>query len=207
MTDVLILCTANVCRSVLAQALLASRLAVLEPAARVRSAGLLPGGEPPLPEVIRELRGRGLDVAAHRSRQVGADDLAGADLVLTATREQLRHAVVTLPRAWPRSFTIKELVRRGDRVGPRTAGQPLADWLALAHQGRDRAALMGASPEDDIADPAGGPPRAYAATAGQLDVLCDRLARLAWAAASPATRPRDPPRPPGLRPGNPPRTA
>src|SRR5579875_268444 len=174
MTDVLILCTANVCRSVLAQALLASRLAVLEPAARVRSAGLLPGGEPPLPEV---------------------------------TREQLRHAVVTLPRAWPRSFTIKELVRRGDRVGPRTAGQPLADWLALAHQGRDRAALMGASPEDDIADPAGGPPRAYAATAGQLDVLCDRLARLAWAAASPATRPRDPPRPPGLRPGNPPRTA
>ena len=43
-----------------------------------------------------------------------------------------------------------------------------------------RAALLGDSPADDVADPIGGPLRAYADTASQLDGLIGRLAALCW---------------------------
>ena len=75
------------------------------------------------------MAGHGLDVAGHLSRQVTADDLARASLVLAMAREHLRQAVVIAPDAWPRAFTIRELVRRGAQVGRRTAGGAL-DELA-----------------------------------------------------------------------------
>jgi len=180
MTDVLVLCTANVCRSVMVEALLAHRLAAADASASVRSAGMLDAGEPPAPEVVRALAAWGLDVRAHRSRRTSEDDLAAADLVLTMAREQLRYAVVTAPQVWPRAFTLKELLRRGQLAGPRPPGQQLADWLALAHAGRSRSDLLGDCPADDVADPIGGPPEAYLATAAQLDHLLGQLAELAW---------------------------
>jgi protein-tyrosine phosphatase len=180
MTDILVLCTANVCRSVIAAALLARRLDTAGASASVRSAGILSAGDPPAPEVVSALASHGLDVSAHRSRRIGADGLARADLVLTMTREQLRHAVVTAPRVWPRAFTLKELVRRGHLAGPRPPGQPLADWLALARDDRDRSGLLGDSPADDVTDPIGGPPQAYIATVAQLDHLLGQLVDLAW---------------------------
>jgi len=180
MTDILVLCTANVCRSVMAQALLAQRLAAAGANASVRSAGMLGVGEPPAPNVVSALAARRLDVSAHRSRRTSEDDLAAADLVLTMAREQLRYAVVTAPPVWPRAFTLKELVRRGQLAGPRPPGLPIPDWLALAHHGRDRSALLGDCPADDVADPIGGPPEAYIATAVQLDLLIGQLVDLAW---------------------------
>ncbi len=180
MTDVLVLCTANVCRSVMAEALLAYRLGAADASASVRSAGMLDAGELPAPEVIRALAAWGLDVGAHRSRRTSENDLAGADLVLAMAREQLRYAVVTAPQVWPRAFTLKELIRRGQLTGPRPPSQPLADWLAMAHADRHRSDLLGDCPADDIADPIGGPPEAYLATALQLDHLLGQLAELAW---------------------------
>ena len=180
MTDILVLCTANVCRSVMAEALLAHRLVTAGASASVRSAGMLDVGEPPAPEVIRALASRGLDVSAYRSRRTCEDDLTRADLVLTVAREQLRYAVVTAPQVWPRAFTLKELLRRGQLVGPRPPGQQLADWLALAHADRHRSGLLGDCPADDVADPIGGPPEAYLATALQLDHLLGQLVELAW---------------------------
>ena len=48
----------------------------------------------------------------------------------------MRHAVVTAPAAWPRPFTLRELVRRGAVIGPQPPGESLAGWLARAHDGR-----------------------------------------------------------------------
>ena len=42
-------------------------------------------------------------------------------------------------------------------------------------RGRQRAALLGDSPDDDIADPIGGPPHGYAETAAILSQLLNRL--------------------------------
>ena len=177
---VLVLCTANVCRSPAAAALLRRRLAGARPAVPVSSAGLLPGGSPALPEMRAVMDGYGADLAGHVSRTVAAPDLAGAALVIAMAREHLRHAVVLAPECWPVAFTLKELLRRGERAGPRRPGETVPGWLARVHEGREKRALLGASPEDDVPDPAGGPPEGYAATAGLLDRLTARLAGLCW---------------------------
>jgi protein-tyrosine phosphatase len=175
MMDILLLCTANRCRSVMAEALLARALAASGTPGSVCSAGLLRDGDPPPPEVISTMAARGLDVAAHRSTVLRLGDLAGAALVLGMARDHIRHVVVGDPAAWPRTFTLKELVRRGQENGPGVPGGSLADWLARIHEGRDRLALLGDSPDDDVPDPIGGPPWAYAATAAELDDLVSRL--------------------------------
>jgi protein-tyrosine phosphatase len=182
---VLILCTANVCRSAMAAPLLARRLVALGVTTPVRSAGMIGGGDPPHPEVVSVMASYGIEITSHRSRIVCAADLAPASLVLTMTRDHLRHAAITEPGAWPRAFTLKELIRRGEQVGPRPPGEPFSGWLSRAHAGRARTSLLGDSPDDDVADPAGGPLRGYADTAGLLDRLVARLAELGWAHAGP----------------------
>ena len=179
-TEILVLCTANQCRSVLAESLLRHRLTAAGVSASVRSAGMMPDTGPPPAEVLSALAGYGLDPVAHRGRGLSQGDLASADLVLAMAREHLRYAVVAMPDVWPRAFTLKELVRRGQKIGPRLAGEPLAGWLGRAHHGRDRAALLGESPDDDVADPTGNAPQHYIAIAAQLDHLLGRLVELAW---------------------------
>lgn len=189
-TAVLVLCSANQCRSPMAEALLARRLAPSallsgKAAVAVRSAGLLDEGllregEPAPPEAVAALAGYGLDISGHRSRRATQAELNQADLVLGMTRAHVRHVVVMAPETWPRAFTLKELLRRGEATGPRGPGEPLAEWLARIHEGRERAALLGDSPADDVADPVGGPPQAYADTAALLDALMGRLAGLCW---------------------------
>ena len=169
----------------MAAALLARRLAVHGVTVPVRSAGMIGGGDPPHPEVVSIMAWYGIEIASHRSRIVRAPDLARASLVLAMAREHLRYAVITEPEAWPRAFTLKELVRRGEQIGPRLPGEPFADWLSRTHVGRERVSLLGASTADDVADPAGRPLRAYADTASLLDRLVTRLAELGWAHGEP----------------------
>lgn len=164
----------------MAEALLTDRLAALGSAATVHSGGMLGDGEPPRPEAITVMAGYGLDIASHRSRRVTAQDLETADLTLAMARENLRHAVVTAPAVWPRAFTLRELVRRGGAAGQRGSEESLGAWLARVHHGRERAALLGDSPTDDVADPTGGPPDGYAETAAILSGLLDQLVGLCW---------------------------
>ncbi len=119
-------------------------------------------------------------MSAHRSQSMTAELLRGADLVIAMAREHLREAVVLVPQAWPRTFTLKELVRRGEQVGPRQPGESLEDWLGKVHAGRSTADLMGSSRDDDIADPIGQPRAAYERMVAELDDLLERLVRLLW---------------------------
>jgi protein-tyrosine phosphatase len=182
---IVVLCTANVCRSPMAAALLARRLAALGVTVPVRSAGMISVGDRPHPEVISVMASYRIQIVSHRSRIVCAADLASASLVLAMARDNLRYAAITEPRAWPRAFTLKELVRRGEQIGPRPPGEPLSGWLSRVHAGRERASLLGDSLDDDVADPAGGPLRAYSDTAALLDHLVTRLTGLGWANAGP----------------------
>jgi protein-tyrosine-phosphatase len=147
---------------------------------------MLGDGAPPDPAAISVMASYGVDIAAHRSHLARSGDLAEAGLVLVMARENLRYAVVTEPAAWPHAFTLKELVRRGERIGPRAPGEPFPAWMARAHDGRTRASLLGGSAGDDVPDPSGGPLKAYADTAARLDGLMARLAELGWAHADPS---------------------
>ena len=164
----------------MAEAFLRHRLDEIGAAARVHSAGLLDAGRPASADGVHVLEALGLDTSGHRSRRMTAEMVARADLVLCMAREHLREAVLLVPDAWPRSFTLKELVRRGDETGPRAPGQPFDEWLAKLHAGRNRAELVGRSPDDDVADPIGGGRRAHERTATELTELIDRLVELGW---------------------------
>lgn len=174
----------------MAEALLRQRLAAAGVAAQVRSAGLLESGNPASASGVDILAARGLDMNAHRSTTVSAAILGEADLVLGMARQHVREAVVLAPELWPRTFTLKELVRRGTAIGPRKDGGALEAWLARAHMGRSTSLLMGVAPEDDVADPIGQPRSAYERMVAELDDLVERLVALVWPPAAEGQRGR-----------------
>lgn len=171
----------------MAEALLRHHLEKRGRDAVVSSAGLLEDGHPAAPEVVALLSARGIDLSGHRSRRLVAPLIEGSDLVLAMAREHLREAVLLVPSAFGRIFTLKEIVRRGEAVGPvgsdgpdgpdGPAG-PRTEWLDRLAQGRRRRELMGNSPQDDVEDPIGGPMSAFRSTLDELDDLAGRLAGL-----------------------------
>jgi protein-tyrosine phosphatase len=157
------------------QAMMSAQLAGRAAPISVASAGLLAGGRPPPAEAVAVMAARGIDISGHLSRRVTAADLAAADLVLGMTREHARHAAVLRPECWPRTFTLSELLRRGQQAGARAPGEPLGAWAARAGRDRSRHDLLGSGPDDDVPDPYGGPLAGYQATASLLDRLISDL--------------------------------
>jgi protein-tyrosine-phosphatase len=151
--------------------------------AQIASAGTSPGGFPLPAETQDALRRVGFDspgLGSYRSRELTAEMLEWADLVLGLAREHVREVVVRIPAAWDKSFTLKELVRRGAAVGPRRGDEALAAWLAKVGEGRTRIELLGDSETDDVIDPAGGLPSGFLRTALEIQTLCASLAGLLW---------------------------
>jgi len=80
---ILIVCVGNVCRSPMAEALLAGRLARLGVTAAVESAGVHAlVGQPAVPIAQELMRERGLDISRHRARQLTSELGASFELIL-----------------------------------------------------------------------------------------------------------------------------
>lgn len=167
----------------MAEGLLRHRLEGLGIDAGIRSAGVLDSGSPAAREAVAALRRRGIDISHHRSRRLSGPLVAGADLVLGMAREHVREAVLVDPAAWPYSFTLKEFVRRGELAGPWTRGQSLDEWLAKVAADRTHSEMLGSSRADDVADPIGGSPSRYEATAAELSELVSAVVALVRAGA------------------------
>jgi protein-tyrosine phosphatase len=178
----LIVCTANQCRSPLAAALL--RRALEGTDVVVLDAGTGEGGCPVTEGTLAAGARLDLDLADHVSTTVDAELIAHADLVVTMERAHVREIVLEHPDAWSKTFTLKELVRRSTERDLRRDGQPLSEWLAELHEGRNRADLLGASPIDDVADPTGDRRVDHNSTAEELDELVDAAVEFVWPAAS-----------------------
>lgn len=152
-------------------------------AARVRGQVLSAGTSvtdvsPATAEAVTAARELWFDLAGHESAQVDATTVANADLVLGMTRAHAREVIVLEPAAVWRTFTLKEVVRRGE-TSPRIR-EPFEDWLYRLASERGPDELLGSSPDDDVADPIGQPLSVFRRTLTELDDLADRLVRVAW---------------------------
>ena len=179
---VLMLCSANQCRSPLTGAFLRQEVERRGLAVEVLTAGFRESGHPATPATVEAAAEFGLDLRAHRSRKVDRDLLLGADAVLGAERLHVREAVVLERSVWPRAFTLRDVVRRAEAVAPRAPDESLRTWLALLSAGRDRMTLMGASPEDDVLDPTTDRTVDHRTTAELLEGLTRRFVSRAWPA-------------------------
>lgn len=109
---ILMLCTGNICRSPLAQQLLSEQLSDI-PDVRVVSAGTRAMvGEKVFGVTRLVADSYGLEgIDSHRARQVTAELIDSADLILAMTLEHRRAAVELCPRATRRTFTLREFAR------------------------------------------------------------------------------------------------
>ena len=175
---ILVVCTANRCRSPLAAALLSRALHARDVDAEVVTAGLRGPGRSATEETAAVAARRDLDLAAHTSRVLDADLVGATDLVLGMERAHVREVVSQDASVWPHTFTLKELVRRGEAVGRREPDETLDHWLGRVGDGRTSRALLGDSPDDDVTDPTGGPVAEHEDLAQELEDLAERLAEL-----------------------------
>lgn len=166
---ILVVCTANICRSPMSAGLLARQLGRSTVTIQVTSGGFLESGRPVDPFAVSAMAARGVDISTHTSTQVTPTLLRQADLVITMTADHVQLAVDMDPKVWPRVFTLTDLTARMAAIGPRRSTESLAGYVARLHVGRTAAALMAAGSNGDIADPYGGPLSAFERTADQLD--------------------------------------
>ena len=164
----------------MAAALFARRAEAHVDGPRVMSVGLGEPGRTPPDEVLEVMARRGIDLTEHRSATLSAPLVAEAGLVIGMSLRHVQEAMLLVPNSWQRAFRLKELVRRGEYVGPRMPGQDVASWIRAAQGDRERDSLATHSPGEDVVDPYGGPSDGYEETAVELDHLTGRLASLLW---------------------------
>lgn len=162
----------------MAEGLLRSRVTQAGLDLTVSSIGLMAPGVPASAHAVDVLAERGIDISAHRSRQLDRDAIERADLVVAMARRHVREVVLLDSDALARTFTLKELVRLGRERGPRRPSEALDSWLERVGASRTRPALVGDSADDDVADPIGGPRVDYERCATELDELLAEMIEL-----------------------------
>ena len=185
---VLHVCMGNICRSPMAERLLVlaarQRLAKLDAAAdlddllRSTSAGTggWHEGEGMNPPAARQILLRGGSVTGFAARKLRTAHLVEADLVITATGDQLDYVHALLPEAAGRTFVLGHL----NRLLPQVDGAelPPASTVPAAFAARGAALVAAAAevrgdapaaPEDDLDDPWGRGDQTFSRIADDID--------------------------------------
>lgn len=172
---ILVVCTANVCRSPMGAALLRRSLSVAGLDIGVSSAGVRAGDHSLSVDAlaVEAMAQRGLDISGHQPTPVSPAAVAGADLVVAMTRHDLREVVVASPEAFGKTFTWKQVIRKSAETSCDPGWQ---SWMNALNQGRSARDLLTPEPADDIPDPYGRPLADHVACADELATLADQLA-------------------------------
>jgi protein-tyrosine phosphatase len=174
MTELLVLCTGNAARSVMAGFML-ERLKEGRPGPELQivTAGTHTiNGQPMGMRTRSALSGieglAGADFTRHRSRQVLQADLTKAEVVVVMEADHVRFVRRQFPETAGRTATIKRLCR--DLAPPPPSLRERLDAMGLGD--------LALSDDEDVLDPAGHDVDVYAACASELWALCQQLVTL-----------------------------
>ena len=147
MPSVLIVCTANRCRSPMGMTFLREIIRKRFPGEdwKIESAGTwTQRGQPALDVVQKYMATRGFDLSSHRSRPVTAPLLRSFQLILTMERGQMEALKVEFPEISSRVFLVSDMPGIGsDVIDPRAKTPAEIKELGieleyLLNQGLDR---------------------------------------------------------------------
>lgn len=179
---ILTVCTGNICRSPLAELMLADRLHGLP--VEVGSAGTYgmvgEGVEPTVAEIASQRFG--LDPTSHRARKLSERQLRDADLILVLTERHLTRALDLVPAAVGRTFTLTEYARISRALDAADADpRSLSQHVELA--GRLRGAVRSQAAQEsrgsawlDVADPMGKSREVHEVVADEIDAATRAIA-------------------------------
>ncbi len=177
---VLAVCTANICRSPMAEYLLRAELAAAyEPESALRfevsSAGIRGwDGAAMDPSAAAELRRLGGDPSNFRARSFTAELAVRADIILTATTDHRRAVLQDVPQALRRTFTLLEFAHLVSATPEPdgSAGDPReVVRRAAARRGAARLETY------DLADPYGHDADVHRATAEMVQASTGAVSR------------------------------
>jgi protein-tyrosine-phosphatase len=181
--EILVVCTANICRSPLAMVMLEHRVRERlgeDAPVWVRSSGVhARDGYPAAEESLRQADLRGLDLRRHRGSVTTADEVASADLVLVMSERQ-RSLLAGMHSAGARwTFTLPEFARLCGALKPvddpsMSPRERIRFVVRLANG--SRAYVSRPDGAEDVADPYGGPRRGYEVMATEVERYVDAIA-------------------------------
>lgn len=179
MMNILMVCTGNICRSPLMQLSLTSMAESRGTSLVVTSAGTRALEGEGMPE-------HGLTVAAelglsgaegHRARQLTAETIAEADLILVATSAHITDVAIMNASSLGKVFTLRSFAHLVQRIPENDWPQgQLRDRLAFATRQRDLLPYLTDETSLDIPDPFRRSLETFQRTG---DVICQEIALLA----------------------------
>lgn len=177
MTDgpfrVLVICTANICRSPMAERLLQRAAGERGLELDVSSAGFLFNGEPASAKTAAVMAECGIDLGDHRSRTVSPELVEQADLVVTMERGHARDLILENPSARDRVHTLGGMADALAEADP-SAETPASSRVAQVLRDRPAGDLLGNGP-DEVGDPHGRSKRRHRLARDRIVVLVDAL--------------------------------
>lgn len=161
----LVVCTANQCRSPMGEAFARDRAAHFGIPLLTASAGTRAvDGVPATDDAQETMRRLGFDLSAHRSRAVSGETTTAADLVVAMERDHVLDLVEVHDVPLPKTFTVLELAAMV-RASPRSPGEPVAAYLDRVGAERTTGDVMRAP---GLADPVGRSLRRHRRVAEQI---------------------------------------
>lgn len=173
---VVLVCTGNLCRSPMAEALLRRRLerrgveGVDVSSAGTRAAWS--GATEQARAVVAEMGG---DLGSHRACRADCGLLESADLVVVMTADHVIDVAHECPEALDRVFKLTELVRLLGEHGSRRPGEPLRELARRLASGRSEKPWADSRGDPDVPDPMGESLAVYRDLAARIDAALSEL--------------------------------
>jgi len=108
---IMFICTGNICRSAMAEAILKKKASDKDLNIEVYSAGTYAeNGDVPTSSAINVMEKRGIDLKGHRATNLRNSKIAEMDLILCATNSHKMQTIMLYPNLKDKIYTVKEYV-------------------------------------------------------------------------------------------------